>query len=69
VGHPDVQKTIDGAITRIVGAGRTAGTLVGSANVEAYTGKGVRCIMTGFFPWIQAGVKELMERAAKGAKG
>jgi len=69
MGHPDVQRTIDGAIATIVKAGRTAGTLVGSANVERYTKMGVRCIMTGFFPWIQAGAKELMDRAAVGAKG
>ena len=68
-GHPDVQKTLDGAIAKIVQAGRTAGTLVSSANVEGYTRKVVRCIMTSFFPWIQAGVKDLIERAAAGAKG
>jgi len=28
---------------------------------------GVRVVMTGFFPWIQAGMKELIERAAAGA--
>jgi len=25
--------------------------------------------MTSFFPWLQAGAKDLMDRAAKGAKG
>jgi 4-hydroxy-2-oxoheptanedioate aldolase len=67
--HPDVQRTIDGAIATIVKAGRTAGTLVSSANVERYTKMGVRCIMTSFFPWIQAGAKDLMDRAAAGARG
>jgi hypothetical protein len=28
----------------------------------------VRCIMASFFPWIQAGAKDLMDRAAAGAK-
>jgi 4-hydroxy-2-oxoheptanedioate aldolase len=69
VGHPDVQKALDGAIAKIVQAGRTAGTLVSSANVESYTRKGVRCIMTSFFPWIQSGAKELIDRAAAGARG
>ena len=50
-------------------AGRTAGTLVSAANVERYTRLGVRCIMTSFFPWIQAGAKDLMDRAAAGARG
>jgi 4-hydroxy-2-oxoheptanedioate aldolase len=68
MGHPEVQKTVDGAIARIVQSRRTAGTLVSAANVEDYTRKGVRCIMTGFFPWIQAGARDLMERAAAGAK-
>src|SRR5438093_4379594 len=64
MGHPDVQQTIDGAIGKIVGAGRTAGMLVSNANVERYTRMGVRVVMTSFFPWIQAGARELMERAA-----
>jgi len=68
MGQPDVQKTIDGALTKIVQAGRVAGTLVNAGNVERYTRLGVRAVMTGFFPWIQAGVKELTERAAAGAR-
>ena len=69
MGHPDVQKVIDDSIGKIVKAGRTAGTLVNAGNVERYTKLGVRAVMTPFFPWIQAGAKDLMERAAKGAKG
>jgi 4-hydroxy-2-oxoheptanedioate aldolase len=68
VGHPDVQKTIDAAIGRIVAAGRVAGTLVNTGNVERYTRLGVRALMTPFFPWVQAGVKEILERAAAGAR-
>src|SRR5438094_9426857 len=67
--HPDVQKTIDGALTKIVQAGRVAGTLVNAGNVERYTRLGVRAVMTSFFPWIQSGAKELVERAAAGARG
>jgi 2-keto-3-deoxy-L-rhamnonate aldolase RhmA len=69
MGHPEVQKTIDGAIAKVVQSGRRAGTLVNASNVERYTKMGVRCIMTSFFPWIQAGAKDLMERAAAGARG
>jgi 4-hydroxy-2-oxoheptanedioate aldolase len=68
MGHPEVQRTVDGAIKKIVESGRVAGTLVSSANVERYTRMGVRVVMTSFFPWIQAGAKELMERAAAGAR-
>jgi len=69
MGHPEVQQTIDGAITKIVQSGRTAGTLVNAGNVERYTRLGVRCVMTSFFPWIQAGAKDLIDRAAAGARG
>jgi len=68
MGHPDVQQTVDGALTRIVQAGRTAGMLVNNANVEHYTRMGVRLVMTSFFPWIQAGAKDLTERAAAGSR-
>jgi len=69
MGHPDVQQTIDGAIKKIVQSGRVAGTLVNLGNVERYTKLGVRVVMTSFFSWIQAGAKELIERAAAGARG
>jgi 4-hydroxy-2-oxoheptanedioate aldolase len=69
MGQPDVQKTVDSALTRIVETGRTAGMLVNTANVERYTRMGVRALMTGFFPWIQSGVTELQQRAAAGARG
>ena len=69
VGHPEVQHTIDRALTKIVQSRRVAGTLVNSGNVERYTRMGVRVVMTSFFPWVQAGVKDLIERAAAGARG
>jgi 2-keto-3-deoxy-L-rhamnonate aldolase RhmA len=67
MGHPEVQQTIDAALAKIVQSGRAAGMLVGLDNVERYTRLGVRALMTSFFPWVQAGAKELLERAAKGA--
>jgi 4-hydroxy-2-oxoheptanedioate aldolase len=66
--HPDVQRTVDGTLARIVQAGRVAGMLVSAANVERYTAMGVRVVLTGLFPWIQAGARELIERAAAGAR-
>jgi len=68
MGHPDVQQTIDAALTTIVRAGRVAGTLVNNDNAERYTRLGVRAVMTSFFPWIQAGARDLMDRAAAGAR-
>ena len=67
--HPEVQQTIDASLTRIVRAGRTAGMLVNAGNVERYTRMGVRAVMTSFFPWIQAGLKNLTEHAAAGTRG
>ena len=67
--HRDVQQTIDGAITKIVQAGRVAGTLVNPGNVERYTRLGVRLVMASFFPWIEAGTKDLLQRAAAGVRG
>ena len=69
LGHPEVQQIVDGAIETIVRAGRVAGTLVNLGNVERYTRLGVRLVMTSFFPWIQAGASDLIERAARGARG
>jgi 4-hydroxy-2-oxoheptanedioate aldolase len=66
--HPEVQQTIDAALTKVVRSGRVAATLVNSSNVERYTRMGVRVVMTSFFPWIQAGAKDLMDRAAAGAR-
>src|SRR5262249_6246705 len=44
MGHPEVQQTIDRALTKIVQSGRVAGTLVNSGNVERYTRMGVRVV-------------------------
>jgi 4-hydroxy-2-oxoheptanedioate aldolase len=69
MGHPDVQQAVDATITRIVQAGRVAGTLVNAGNVERYTKLGARVVMTSLFPWIQAGARDLIDRAAAGARG
>jgi 4-hydroxy-2-oxoheptanedioate aldolase len=66
--HPEVQATIDAALARIVRSGRTAGMLVNPGNVERYTRMGVRAVMTSFFPWIQAGLRDLADRATAGTR-
>lgn len=65
--HPDVQKTLDDALTTIVKAGKNAGTLCDNDNAARYAGMGVRFLMTGIFPWIATGAKEFMARATAGA--
>ncbi len=66
--HPDVLSTIDKALQQIVAAGRTAGTLATSGNVEHYASLGVRCFMTGINPWVEAGAKDFQARAAAGVR-
>jgi 4-hydroxy-2-oxoheptanedioate aldolase len=66
---PEVLQTLDGALEKIVKAGRVAGTLCNDANVEKYTRLGVRMIMTSAMPWIAAGAREFTRRAQAGAQG
>ncbi len=63
VGHPDVQAKIDDALTRIVAAGRHAGTLAFAGTVEKYAAMGVRFFYTDTGPWIHKGAKDFMEKA------
>jgi 4-hydroxy-2-oxoheptanedioate aldolase len=65
--HPEVLATIDSALEKIVKAGRTAGTLAVDGNVEHYAKLGVRCFMTGINPWVEAGAKGFLAKAAAGA--
>ena len=60
--HPEVQEVIDGAISQIVGAGRTAGTVVSNATVESYVAKGVRFLMTSWNAWLAAAVRDFARK-------
>ncbi len=68
VGHPEVQAKIDDALTRIIAAGRHAGTLAFAGNVEKYAAMGVRFFYTDTGPWIAQGAKDFMAKA-RGAIG
>jgi 2-keto-3-deoxy-L-rhamnonate aldolase RhmA len=59
-----VQKVIDEAITQIVNAGRTAGTLVNDENVERYLDLGVRFVMTGWPIWVVKGATAFLTQVA-----
>ena len=61
-GHPEVQKAIDEAIGKIVGSGRTAGTLVNDQNVASYIEKGVRYTMTSWNAWVARGAAEFVQK-------
>ncbi len=64
IGHPEVQSAIDGAIVRIVAAGRTAGTLVNDDNLGAYVEKGARFVMTSWNAWLTRGAREFLGKVA-----
>ena len=66
-GHPEVQRAIEGAITKILSAGRVAGTLVNDENVARFLGQGVRYTMTSWNAWVTQGAAAFLEKVA-GAK-
>ncbi len=63
-GHPDVQKTINGALQKIVKAGRTAGGLPSADAVDRYLDMGVRFFLVNVTPWIEAGVRSFAAKTA-----
>lgn len=58
--HPDVQRTIDGAIAKIIAAGKTAGTTVGAHNVARFRDQGVKFFYTSLNGWIMSGGNEFL---------
>jgi 4-hydroxy-2-oxoheptanedioate aldolase len=58
--HPDVQKVIDESISKIIAAGRTAGTTVSAKNVGKFKNQGVKFFYTSLNGWIMSGGKEFL---------
>ena len=69
VAHPEVQSAIDSAISRIVAAGRTAGTLVNDDNLTGYVEKGARFLMTSWNAWVARGANGFLEKVASVSSG
>ena len=63
-GHPEVQKAIDDAISRIVSSGRTAGTVVNDDNLAGYIEKGARFLMTSWNGWLARGASQFLTKTA-----
>ena len=63
-GHPEVRQAIDSAISKIVAAGRIAGTLVNDDNLASYVNQGVRFLMTSWNGWVSRGAGEFLMRVA-----
>jgi len=64
VGDPRVQDTIEGALAKIVAAGRTAGAIVNDADVESYIRKGARFLFTSSGGWVASGARAFLDRVA-----
>jgi 4-hydroxy-2-oxoheptanedioate aldolase len=56
--HPDVQSAIDGAIKKILAAGRTAGMVTSETNRERYLDLGVRFVYGSILRSLQKGARE-----------
>lgn len=59
-GNPEVQRTIDEAIAKIIAAGKTAGTTVGAHNVAKFRDRGVKFFYTSLNGWITSGANEFV---------
>ncbi|MFP6678736.1 MAG: aldolase/citrate lyase family protein [Dehalococcoidia bacterium] len=58
--HPDVQRTIDESIAKIIAAGKIAGTTVGAHNVSRFRDQGVQFFYTSLNGWIMSGSNEFL---------
>jgi 4-hydroxy-2-oxoheptanedioate aldolase len=65
--HPDVVEKLEDSITRIVAAGRNAGTVASADNVARYVELGVRFFLTSTGGWIGAGFNQF-KSVAEAAK-
>jgi len=66
--HPEVREKIDDAITRIVAAGRNAGSTATNETVAGYVELGVRFFLTGVNPWIGRGYDQFAANAEAAKK-
>ncbi len=66
--HPKVQAAIDGAIQKIVAAGRVAGMTTTDANRQRYLDMGARFIYSSILPWLAQGATEF-QRAVHSHRG
>lgn len=61
--HTDVQDKINESLERIVGSGRTAGTLATNENVGRFVDMGVKLFMVNSGAWIAAGAADFKRNA------
>lgn len=58
--NPEVQRTIEESIAKIIAAGKIAGTTVSAQNVGEFRDRGVRFFYTNVNGWITSGGQEFM---------
>ena len=56
--HPEVQAAIDGALKKIIAAGRTAGMVTSETNRQRYLDLGVRFVYGSILRYLQHGAEE-----------
>lgn len=61
--HPEVQAVVTDALTRIVAAGRNAGSLANEKTVDAHIKMGVNFFLTVYDPWIKSGAQAYLDKA------
>ena len=61
--HPEVQQKIKSSISRIIKAGKNAGTLVTNQNIDEYTSIGVKLFLSGVQGWVEKGAREFTAKA------
>ncbi len=59
--HPQVVEAIETSISKIIAAGRTAGTTVTTENVGGFVEQGVKFFYTSVSGWINAGGNEFLK--------
>lgn len=60
--HPKVQAVVDGAIRKIVEAGKCAGATVGDDNVDHHLDLGARFLYVSSLGWLAAGARRFLDR-------
>ena len=59
--HPQVVEAMETSISKIIAAGRTAGTTVTTENVGGFVEQGVKFFYTSVSGWINAGGNEFLK--------
>ena len=65
IDHPDVAEVIDGAIAKIVAAGRNPGAVASDDDVESKIEKGVKFMMASWTSWAASGAQEFRRKVER----